>query len=548
MSILKELHEQFKNTTDLSSHNTFQQGSWLVKCPEENEVNYFVSSMVRMIKNAKPLDNQIFIDLCDLSGWANAFFKYNVTVEGENLTILSALQNLIKNNPGVPVTVRYLDGINGKRPNVTAIPTDNSLPDFLSAIAGTSKDVKVYYGFLGTTLGDVFPDLTEESLRKQLNESLGGNVVPGASPDEASGGGGLLGTIMAGMKSIWDIINQIIKIIVDHKNEIISWNHSKILAINGTTVLQGGGNFWETDYLNHGGPTDLLSKVDGDSAIAAHKWCDKLWGKVGKLTRTWPENIGSAPKFTLTPPVAPGTDSVLSVGDPAFLDDPNVTLRCMLIDLFLNCAYYLLKEKGGLPLFPLLFNFVVGKFGEHFSEARQVRYRVLQQATNSVSIHQQKLVMDDLYQADDDPVKRIKEYLPAFDGNIWDFALMQNLAKLTKEKGVNIKILTSYEIFDDKHNGYQDPITAATFLEVLSLFDCNKEKVDYQRVTTGWVEQQKHFANHAKAFLVDDAILNIGSHNFYLGYNQEFEIYTTSATAINDWKAYFTNLFPKKTN
>jgi hypothetical protein len=59
--------------------------------------------------------------------------------------------------------------------------------------------------------------------------------------------------------------------------EHIMWNHGKILAVNGTTMMTGGGNYW-TEYT---GPLhdviDQQAKVTGEAAISAHQWSDYFW-------------------------------------------------------------------------------------------------------------------------------------------------------------------------------------------------------------------------------------------------------------------------------
>ena len=58
----------------------------------------------------------------------------------------------------------------------------------------------------------------------------------------------------------------------------ISWNHAKIVAINGKTMMTGGGNYWR-EYI--GSAHDIIDhqvKVRGDAAISAHKYADYFWG------------------------------------------------------------------------------------------------------------------------------------------------------------------------------------------------------------------------------------------------------------------------------
>ena len=61
----------------------------------------------------------------------------------------------------------------------------------------------------------------------------------------------------------------------------VSWNHGKLLAVNGKVAMTGGGNFWNEYSTSHTGtPHDIIdhqAKVVGDAAVSAHKWADYFW-------------------------------------------------------------------------------------------------------------------------------------------------------------------------------------------------------------------------------------------------------------------------------
>ena len=63
----------------------------------------------------------------------------------------------------------------------------------------------------------------------------------------------------------------------------ISWNHAKIVAVDGQTVMTGGGIFL-SDYMDgHYQISDLQSKVKGEAAISAHHYFDYFWEYASKL-------------------------------------------------------------------------------------------------------------------------------------------------------------------------------------------------------------------------------------------------------------------------
>jgi phosphatidylserine/phosphatidylglycerophosphate/cardiolipin synthase-like enzyme len=56
-----------------------------------------------------------------------------------------------------------------------------------------------------------------------------------------------------------------------------SWNHSKIVAANGTRAVVGGHNQWAIPYLGRDPVHDVSGLIQGPAAMSAHRFCDKLW-------------------------------------------------------------------------------------------------------------------------------------------------------------------------------------------------------------------------------------------------------------------------------
>jgi hypothetical protein len=530
MTSLEDLNNSFPTQTDLTRNNTFTPGDWIVRCPSENGVNNFLVAMVNMLKAAKPVNNQIYIDFTDLWGWTDPFFTTKVKIGADQpQSISDALKALLDQNPNANVTIRYLDG---KQDPIKPLQAPNDVSTMIKNAAGSRQNVNAYYGYLGITVGKALGD--KESVQKSMDDIKNSfslvNLV-----DEAVGGGA-----KDFIDKIFEAVQGICAGLLAHWDKIVSWNHCKIFAINGQSVLQGGANFWGPDYVTSG-PHDLLTSLDGNSAVSAHNWCNKMWSAVtSDNTQLIFGSSKTVPPFALAPPTPAGTDKVLSIGDGAFMNENGATIFTALVDAVFNVAYYFVQKN---PSYTQAFSLIMHAFSlfgtGQLSVPRQVRYKVLSSAQNTVCIHQQKLVMDDLWQSGG-AVDAIRKYLPGWDGNVWDFALMSQLAQLSST-GKQVKILVSYQI-NGSHAGYQDPVSQQQFMDVITMLNGTPANITYRRIKGGSVASQGD-SNHAKSFLVDDKILNIGSHNFYLGYNQEFEIYTDSATAIREWKPYFDQLF-----
>ena len=56
-----------------------------------------------------------------------------------------------------------------------------------------------------------------------------------------------------------------------------SWNHSKIVSVDGREALVGGHNLWSGDYLTGDPVHDLSMRVSGPAATSASGFVDTLW-------------------------------------------------------------------------------------------------------------------------------------------------------------------------------------------------------------------------------------------------------------------------------
>ena len=59
--------------------------------------------------------------------------------------------------------------------------------------------------------------------------------------------------------------------------DTLSWNHSKIVAVDGERAILGGENMWTKDYLLADPVHDLSMEVAGPAAHIAHRFADALW-------------------------------------------------------------------------------------------------------------------------------------------------------------------------------------------------------------------------------------------------------------------------------
>ncbi|GAA0691041.1 hypothetical protein GCM10010193_51800 [Kitasatospora atroaurantiaca] len=105
-----------------------------------------------------------------------------------------------------------------------------------------------------------------------------------------------------------------------------SWNHSKLLVVDGKSVIAGGINGWKDDYLDTSHPvSDVDLALSGPAAASAGRYLDTLWGwtcrNAGPLSAAWfASSNGAACLPTLerdanpAPVAATGDVPVIAVG------------------------------------------------------------------------------------------------------------------------------------------------------------------------------------------------------------------------------------------
>lgn len=66
----------------------------------------------------------------------------------------------------------------------------------------------------------------------------------------------------------------------------ISWNHSKIVAVDGKYLWTGGHNFWSKHYLASNPTNDLSLELEGEVARDAHKYANSQWAYIVRKQST----------------------------------------------------------------------------------------------------------------------------------------------------------------------------------------------------------------------------------------------------------------------
>lgn len=282
-----------------------------------------------------------------------------------------------------------------------------------------------------------------------------------------------------------------------------SWNHSKIIAVDGRISIVGGHNLWTEDYLGSSYPVnDLSMRLRGPAAADAHNFANHLWA----LVCSKPELKETSRKAVLgkdvtpekgcqakvTPPGSPpaGHTPVLAVGNLGFWD---------------GVAY--LNDAAQASVFARSF--------------------LMNKAEKSIKISQQEI-------ATRVPPDNPKGVI------IWPQYLMADLGKALVKR-VDVYIVLGGDA-KGEHSGYSHGIPirdvglaireavrktkGAPSGPALSKLLCEKLHLANLRFSQDkeWEgpPNERWIKNHAKMWSVDDQIFYIGADNAYPAGLQEF--------------------------
>eukprot|EP00339_Tiarina_fusa_P005441 CAMPEP_0117075446 /NCGR_PEP_ID=MMETSP0472-20121206/53190_1 /TAXON_ID=693140 ORGANISM="Tiarina fusus, Strain LIS" /NCGR_SAMPLE_ID=MMETSP0472 /ASSEMBLY_ACC=CAM_ASM_000603 /LENGTH=505 /DNA_ID=CAMNT_0004800951 /DNA_START=16 /DNA_END=1531 /DNA_ORIENTATION=- len=104
----------------------------------------------------------------------------------------------------------------------------------------------------------------------------------------------------------------------------VSWNHAKIIAVDGKYLHTGGHNMWDGHYLKHDPVHDLSLELAGSVANDGHMFANKQWNYIESKQETFwgtigdkmPDSLPQASRVRVT--VSEWPKKVASEHPPAF--------------------------------------------------------------------------------------------------------------------------------------------------------------------------------------------------------------------------------------
>jgi hypothetical protein len=316
---------------------------------------------------------------------------------------------------------------------------------------------------------------------------------------------------------------------------LTSWNHEKVVDVDGREAIVGGMNYWPKDYLDSSHPVnDLSMEVDGDAARDIDRFTDLLWLYVcshnNRVVHLYPgakaSAAGGSVKCVIQLPVSvdattrPSDVPMLVVGK---LGD-GITL-----------PWLEGKTSPPIPGFPLNGNKCGGagvKSG--VNNNREYEYRnpgedalraLVATAQKSIFLSQQDLL----------------GCTGAIEAK-YDERLFRELALKIKDK-IPIQIVLSAGNGSFYKNGYSLADDASTLTEVVAavarVTNAEAKQMVCKDVFLATIrngegdkwKDGKPFANHAKLVEVDDTVFYIGSENLYPSGVQELGVIVQSPSA-----------------
>jgi phosphatidylserine/phosphatidylglycerophosphate/cardiolipin synthase-like enzyme len=298
-----------------------------------------------------------------------------------------------------------------------------------------------------------------------------------------------------------------------------SWNHAKIVAIDGKAALVGGHNMWSEDYLIDEPVHDLSMQLRGAAAADADHFADSLWQFV----------CGHE-----------GGDAAVSSfmyrsGDAAI--GPGCLPR---IDVTARQA----AEGAGIPVLSVgrLGAGITTDFASHDDLARDLIFGA---ARHSIRVAQQDVGISQLGRPDaiypDSALEHWADFMLAGRGDV--YLVLSNLDAKGRSKSTYSNSLPIEAVADKMLQTAQ----ARSTLPRPALVDLLCSRFHLASFRFGpdatWPDKQP-IGNHSKFWMVDDRYFYIGSDNLYPVDLQEFGYIVDDRTAAAELlKSYWEPLW-----
>ncbi|EHA47812.1 hypothetical protein MGG_09426 [Pyricularia oryzae 70-15] len=536
--------------------------------------------------NGQPDTQYSFIDILQLQQPYPLFFTEPL-LEGpdQGKSLVEVLADTVNSiDPDVTPVIRYIVG------NPTPPPTGPSPAEYVEAFWPQASNESIFtHPKAVLYVGSFNPDI-------ELAQDLGQVVDRWIKALVSNVGGGALIS-----KVITSVANAIIGSSVGGLIPPVTWNHAKIVAVNGRALLTGGGNYFDLYASGQDSLIDSDITILGDAAVSGHRYADYLWKYLNSnhlgydnASQAWSTLLADpaprhgiplarqpAPMFPAATPRLKGDVPVLAMSkignfNPAGAIEYPAQVITAIRDVFYQLVWA--KTPSWLPLVAELTS--DARLDSAFEDvgvnpatwaSRAARAQAVSQAQDYVILSQAMLVNwvmvpETAWQK---LVAKINDDMNiGWDGKIWPFDLLISIAQAiinieqnhkddpdpTKAVFIMVSLLASPT--DPAPQGYQDTTTIADLTSrVAAILKSvgNLSKDEASDMMARRFHVKRSVLNppagsggsaavkklHTKVVDVDGKLMYTGSDNAYPQWNEQFGVWIEDVDGIKAWEDGF---------
>lgn len=286
-----------------------------------------------------------------------------------------------------------------------------------------------------------------------------------------------------------------------------SWNHAKLIAVDGRYLHTGGHNLWTKVYLEEDPVHDVSLEMEGNVAHDAHLFANGEWQFIEKKQDTWAGQIlEKVPDFL---PLISKNRAIVSEYPEGKADEFAPYYNCSLVPTYA-------PQSSSVPIIS------VGRFGALTPKDRPADDAITAMIDSSRNII--RMSLQDL-----GPICLSGTHIP-YPSTGWPKQFLEALARAIWIRGVDVEIvLSNIDSRDGYSNGWCcSDVGSEIIKRIESQFSNAEDTKIRQKVEENlricYIKHAKndHFksgkglGNHSKYFIVDDLCSYTGSQNLYV--------------------------------
>lgn len=341
-----------------------------------------------------------------------------------------------------------------------------------------------------------------------------------------------------------------IKLWVGSWRKGVSWNHAKIIAVDGKYLWTGGHNFWDRHYLKANPVNDISIFMEGNVARDGHRFANSQWAYIVKKQSTvWGHFVDrNLPDSIDVPRVARVTVSAFPESSAAEFPPFYSAKRNQRLQSMKFSRRTVGEISEDLPLVPVI---TMGRYGTLLKSARPSDDAFVAMFESAHTII--RCALQDIGPV---CVPMTKMTLP---GGTWPHKYMNAMARVMWTKGVDVEIVLSNPGSSPDNmlptegcygNGWTCIDVAAEMIKSIraQFPDAPDEKLREtveENLRVCFIRCQRGgctYADgnalglHSKHFIIDDVCCYIGSQNLYMCDLAEWGVVIDNPESVRDIK------------